>query len=261
MGLPTMATAATDTTASALLRLSPRLLPLPTMATVATDTTASALLRLSPRLLPLPTMATAATDTTASALLRLSPLLSTMSQSMDTTGTTASAPLMLSLLPSTTMPTLPTDTTMVKDYSRPWLCRKPPSTILRTASCNIVVGCSQQHCVQICSKAFPTRLTKKPMPSNSCNSFANCNDKISFGFLSPLLSVFDFKVSNYWTNLAHSAIIMSKPQRILVTNSCDIGHKEFTVKHFKYSPRAPIQRANASPEKSSYKIINSFRRQ
>merc|ERR1712241_474843 len=103
-----------------------RLLPLPPPITVATagaatDTTASALLRLSPRLIPLPTMAgeaTAATDTMASALLRLSPRLSplpsTTSQSMDTMGTTASAPLMLSLLPSTTMPTPSTDTTMVK---------------------------------------------------------------------------------------------------------------------------------------------------
>merc|ERR1712109_116356 len=143
---------------------------------------------------------------TASALLRLSPLLSTTSQSMDTTGTTASAPLMLSLLPST-MPTPSMDTTMVKDYSRPQVCRKPLSTISQAASCNIVVGCFQQQCVPTCSKAFPIRLTKKPMPSNSCNSFTNCNDKISFRFSSPLpcLSVFDLK-RNSWINLAQSAI-------------------------------------------------------
>merc|ERR1712027_8632 len=180
--LPTTATATVATMASALLRLCPRLLPLPTTAMATVATMASALLML----LPLPTTAMGVTATTASALLRLSPLLSTTSQSMDTMGTTASAPLMLSLLPSTTMPTPPTDTTMVKDYSRPWLCRKPPSTILRTASCNIVMGCSQHYCVPACSTAFPSRLTKKPIPSNSCNSFANCNDKISFGFSSSL---------------------------------------------------------------------------
>ena len=69
------------------------------------------------------------------------------------------------------------------------------------------MGCSQHYCVPACSTAFPSPLTKKPMPSNSCNSFANCNDKIFFRFSSPLpcLSVFDFK-QNYWINLAHSAI-------------------------------------------------------
>merc|ERR1719471_1975430 len=133
--LPTMAameatTVATDTMASDLLRLSPRLLPLPTMATAeAMATTESALLMLS----PLPTMATAeAMATMASALLMLSPrqsprrsqrlLLNTTSLFTDTTDTMASAPLMLSLLPSTSMPTLPMDTTMVKAYSTPKVC-------------------------------------------------------------------------------------------------------------------------------------------
>ena len=140
-------------------------------------------------------------------------------------------------------------------------------------SCNIVVGCSQHYCVPTCSKAFPSRLTKKRMPSNSCNSFANCNDKISSGFSSPLPcpSVFDFR-QNYWINLAHSAIpkepslkfMWSRPRRIL-------------SQALESTARAPIQRANAEdhleppqswqrissgkPEKSSYKIINSCRRQ
>merc|ERR1712078_539383 len=192
---------------------------LPTMAameatTVATDTMASDLLTLSPRQSPRRSP-------------RRSPrlLLNTTSLFTDTTGTMASAPLMLSLLPSTSMPTLPMDTTMVEAYSTPQVCKKPPSTILRTASCNIVVGSFQQNCVLICSKASPSRLTKKPMPSNSCNSFANCNDKIFFRFSSPLpcLSVFDFK-QNYWINLAHSAI----PK--------EPSLKEFSVKHLKHSP-------------------------
>merc|ERR1719208_674318 len=119
---------------------------------------------------------------------------------------------------------------MVKDYSRPRLCRKPPSTILRTASCNIVMGCSQHHCVPACSTAFPSRLTKKPMPSNSCNSFETAMIKFPSDFSLSSLSVFDFKW-NYWVNLAQSAIPEELESKIHV-----ISATKNSVKHPKHSP-------------------------
>merc|ERR1719511_307023 len=109
--LPTMAAmeatmVATDIMASDLPRLSPRQLPSPTMAITATgDTTASALLTLSPRQSP----------RRSPRLLR-----NTTSLFTDTMGTTASAPLMLSPLPTmaATEATMVATDTMASDLPR-----------------------------------------------------------------------------------------------------------------------------------------------
>merc|ERR1719471_333857 len=96
--------------------------------------------------------------------------------------------------------------------------------------------------------------------------------KFPSDFRLPSLSVFDFK-RNYWVNLAQSAIPKELESQIHVISATKNSQSSTLLAQ----SRAPIQRANAEdhleplhschhrssgkPKKSSYKIINSCRRQ